>query len=570
MNMTYRNVAMHVLTLMTLTLLPFRGLALEDSRCSVEYTPTLPGYDFTAGIDRWGQKTIEHGLPTPIRVNQIHVNTQPIFNVLDEREDKWLYRLANRLHVDTRPDVLRKFVLFEPGSLVDDQVLSESERLLRDQRFVSDAAIDVVRHCEDFVDLEIITREVWTMVPDIRFKTGGGNATFGLGFKDTNFLGSGNRVGATFVSEPERDRSKLHYVRQNLFDSRTKLDLTIEQNTDGHVRLVGLSDDFYSLATPHAWGVGVADTRREVSTYQLGNVIDKFELQHRWADLWFGTARTSGKMVQRKRYGLRFEDVRYDASNSNPGSGTTEDRSWLYPFVEWQWIEDDFGVAYNINQIHQAEDIHLGMDLRTRFGVTLSGANRFIFEGDYIDTWTSRNKQLLQTAFNWHGRWNFETSQAEDVLAALSITYHRGQTRNRNLYLNLKLTNTWHHDPESSLTIGGTTGLRGYPADFLSGKRSYLFTAEQRLFTDWHPLNLFRVGFAAFFDAGKVIQGASSSTISVNGEGQRWLYDVGLGLRLIPDKTSRHEVIHIDVGYPLKKVPGASGPQFLIELRKTL
>ncbi|MDA0789651.1 MAG: BamA/TamA family outer membrane protein [Proteobacteria bacterium] len=570
LTLNYRSLALLFLTQLGLTLLSPSGFGADDPRCTGDYTPTLPGYDFKAGIDRWGQKSVEHGLSAPIRVDQIHVNPQPIFNVLDEREDKWLFRLANRLHTNTRHDVLRKFVLFEPDSLVDDQILAESERLLREQRFVSEAAIRVVRQCTDFVDLEIVTREVWTLVPDIKVKTGGGNSTFGLGFKDTNFLGSGNGVGVSYVSEPERDRAKFHYRRQNLFGSRTALGLDFEQNSDGHVRTLRLADDFYSLGTPRGWSFGVTDSRKEHTTQQYGNVMDRFEFEHRSAETWFGSATIGDKLTQRWLYGVALDEARY----TEPDGRVSQDRRLFYPFSEWQWIEDDFGVAYNINQIHKAEDIHLGMDLRTRFGLSLSGENRFIYEGAYVDTWSSRNKQLLQAALTWAGRWNFDSGQAENINTALSVTYHHGQTRNRNLYLNLKVSNTWHRDRESALVLGGVTGLRGYPANFLAGERSYLFTAEQRLFTELHPFRLFRVGFAAFFDAGKMTSEINSNTsFRVNsgyGSTGEWLYDVGLGLRLIPDKTSKQEVIHIDVGFPLKNIPGSTGPQFLIELRETL
>jgi outer membrane translocation and assembly module TamA len=88
---------------------------------------------------------------------------------------------------------------------------------------------------------------------------------------------------------------------------------------------------------------------------------------------------------------------------------------------------------------------------------------------------------------------------------------------------------------------------------------------EQRLFTDWSLFRLFNVGLVAFLDSGKSWYKANQTF-----ENHGWLTDVGVGLRLVPDKTDIEHVIHLDVGYPLKKRPGAEGTQFKIEVKKTL
>ena len=41
------------------------------------------------------------------RIGEVRVITQDIFDLNDPRENNALYRLANRLHINTRPDVVR-------------------------------------------------------------------------------------------------------------------------------------------------------------------------------------------------------------------------------------------------------------------------------------------------------------------------------------------------------------------------------------------------------------------------------------------------------------------------------
>ncbi len=548
----------HKLT--SLLLAALHPVAVQAEACTENYIPTPPGYQFTASLDRWGQSNVDHGLDGPARVGNVYVNSQPIFNLMDEDENNAIYRWVNRFHRKTRPDVIRKLVLFEQGTVIDEDLLQESERILRNQSFTSDAAIKVVSRCENVVDLEIIQKEVWTLLPDLKLKTGGGVSEVGLGFHDANFLGSGNRVGANYNSDPERDSLSFQFVGQNLLDSRLRLGLQVEDNSDGHQRLISLSHPFYAIKTERAWGLFLNDEVWEQIFYRYGDEANRLEIKLAEADFWLGRGRPTDDGVMRRRFGIHYEDTQYLEGNLPRRPG---DRTLFYPYVEWQKIEDEYGVAYNINQINRAEDLHFGRNFRARFGYSASGNRRFIIAGDFVDTLTSQNKQLLQAGINWRGRWNFDENSLEGAMVSLNVDYHRGQTPTRSLYLGVRLTRQWRPDPEDTLLLGGIQGLRGYPANFVSGVATYRFTAEQRIFTDLNPLSLFNVGFVAFFDAGRASPGDL-------GTDDGWLSDVGFGIRLVPDKTDRDRVIHIDVGYPLRKLEGATGPQFLVEVKQTL
>ncbi len=68
------------------------------------------------------------------------------------------------------------------------------------------------------------------------------------------------------------------------------------------------------------------------------------------------------------------------------------------------------------------------------------------------------------------------------------------------------------------------------------------FTAEKRFHFDWYPLHLAKFGAAIFTDVG-----------SAWGEGKdpELLADVGIGLRMIPTRTSITKAVHIDLAFPL-------------------
>jgi signal transduction histidine kinase len=66
-----------------------------------------------------------------------------IFDLSDPRENNWLYRLANKLHINTRPDVIRQLLLFNTGEPVSVQRIEETERLLRERQYLYEARIEL-------------------------------------------------------------------------------------------------------------------------------------------------------------------------------------------------------------------------------------------------------------------------------------------------------------------------------------------------------------------------------------------------------------------------------------------
>ena len=97
-------------------------------------------------------------------------------------------------------------------------------------------------------------------------------------------------------------------------------------------------------------------------------------------------------------------------------------------------------------------------------------------------------------------------------------------------------------DAPSPLQLGGDTGLRGYPLARAGGRS--LATLEQRLYSDWYPYRLFRVGGAAFTDCGR--DGTAPTKAPATTRSVR-----SVGLRLLSARSAFGNVAHIDFAFPL-------------------
>src|SRR5678815_4127731 len=72
------------------------------------------------------------------RIGVISVDPQNIFDLSVPEENTSLFRIANRLHIQTKVQTIRSRLLFRSGEPYKGSLLAESERILRATRFLQD------------------------------------------------------------------------------------------------------------------------------------------------------------------------------------------------------------------------------------------------------------------------------------------------------------------------------------------------------------------------------------------------------------------------------------------------
>ena len=146
-----------------------------------------PGYraDRELRPPRYGPPEEVPGIPSDVAlerdhavIGQVLIDNQNIFNLDDPKDDKKVFRLADRLHIKTRASVVRSQLLFKPGDPYSARLVQESERMLRANSYFYDAWIRPVRYQDGKVDLKVTTRDVWTLNPGFNYsRSGGTNST---------------------------------------------------------------------------------------------------------------------------------------------------------------------------------------------------------------------------------------------------------------------------------------------------------------------------------------------------------------------------------------------------------
>ncbi len=507
---------------------------------------------------------------TPPTVRKIHVVTQNIFDPAKPGEDKPLFRLANRFHIVTRPEVIERQVLLKPGDAYSPEEAAESERILRKNRYLYDAQIRPVPVGDGQVDLNVVTRDVWTLQGGVGFRRSGGANTVHFEVQDVNFLGAGKGISLSHQSTVDRTTNLVSYDDPNLLGTHGRLDLAYGDNSDGSLRQLSLERPFYSLDTRWALGVQASLDDRVDPLYNLGHVFDRF--QHR-QDVFGVYAGISPGLENRGTHrwltGFSVERDRFSpAAGYDPPSLLPPDRTLAYPWVSYEYLQDGYFTERDLDRIQRTEDVNVGRQFRLRLGYSSTAwggtLNRFLTDTSASIGWRPSPRQLLLSSVQGGAR--FGGGGAENLLAGGSIRYYVRDFGDNLFFAGVEGDVVHNLDPEHQLLLGGDTGLRGYPLRYLQGDHRVLFTIEQRFFSDRELFHLLHLGAAVFFDAGSAWFEDGDGKVAAN---RKLLKDIGLGLRFGSSRSSRGSMIHLDLAFPLDGDRSIQRVQWLVSTSDT-
>ncbi len=501
-------------------------------------------------------------------IRSIDLRIRNIFNLNDPQEDKPLYRLANRLHIQTREATVRARLLFRSGDSFSQRTLAETERHLRELDYLYDARISVVRYEPPYVDLVVITRDVWTLQPGLSYDRKGGASSSEFELQEENLFGYGKRIAVSRNRDVERTSLTAQWRDPNIFGSHWRDDLAYSSNDDGHFQQMLLERPFYSFDTRWSIGVAARDGVRVDPRYDLGELVDEFRHDETLLEVYGGI---SGGLVdgwtRRWLAGWRYHHNSFAISPQRlVPLELPPERKLTYPWIGVQWIEDRYETTSNLNQINRTEDLFYGRALRLELGWSspVWGADRdaLLLAATAQEGFRFDEHKSLFVDMTAYGR--IESGVLVNVGTGAQGRYYWRWAPKRVFAVTMDALATRRLDPENQILLGGDNGLRGYPLRYQTGTSRALLSVEQRYYTNWFPFRLFHVGAAVFFDAGRTWGSGPVGTESLG-----WLKDVGVGLRLGNARSAFGSVLHFDIAFALDRQEGIDAVQFLVETKRS-
>lgn len=550
-----RLVAFHKLVL--------RSLTCWLSGCAATFCLCLP-----AAAD---EATSENALPSFAElqaagavIGEVRIVNDNIFDLDDPKEDNFLFRLANKLHIRTRQSVIQRSLLFHSGEPLSVRLIEESERLLRANLSVYDVDIHPVAWHDGVVDIEVETRDTWTFQPGFHFSRSGGSNSGGISVKEYNLLGTGISLGYAQSSDVDRKGTEFEVSQNHAFGGWTQIGLKLADYDDGKHQSFNFGRPFYALDTRWAAGISALHDERIESIYQDSAVVGQYRHKQDAGEIFGGWSKgLIDGWAQRYSAGLSYQANTYTVDPSLiPPSVVPADQTLVSPFVRYELIEDDYERVKNRDKIQLTEFFAMGFNSNLQVNRALTSL------GSTLNLWTYSatvsdgfqvprgNDMLISTYLS--GQYGDGRGQREGLGG--SLRYYVPQGKRALFYAAASGDVVRKPETADLLLLGGDNGLRGYPLRYQSGEHRALFTVEERVYTDWYPFRLFRVGGAVFYDIGRAWGGPFQNPVNPG-----WLSDVGFGLRILSARAAFGNVVHADIAFPLNPDPNIRSMQFLVK-----
>jgi hypothetical protein len=461
-------------------------------------------------------------------------------DIFDPEEKAWYAKVANALHIQTRPQTIWRELLFQPGQPYDSARVAESERNLRSLGVFRRVQIDSVRSDSGLV-LRVLTKDGWSTKADWRFRSAGGEVAFTIGLVEDNLLGTASSAAVRYRKNPDRSTLEMALRRPRLFAGSVGLGLQYEDRSDGRLSALMLEQPFYSLASPTAFRFETEDHDERVLRFFDGQSTARDTLTRRYTLVRGSFARAlRASSAGYVRVGLQGQVRRDDFLPE--GSGAPFPRTVtgaIGPYLVWN--RANFLVAKGVAGFAREEDVDIGLTLRA--GV-LAAPKAFGYERNGLAPLVA-----ARVGANIPGGFGYIDALAGGLytsagldsgvvqLAATTVL----QPRAGHVAV-LHLEGGWIKDPlpGAEFDLGLGSGPRAFRSHAFTGDRSVFATAEYRVTVVEDLLGLVGLGVAGFVDHGGAWYAGSPRRLG---------WDAGVGIRVGASRSTDTQALRFDLAH---------------------
>ena len=526
------------------------------------------------------------------RVASVEILNGSIFDLeeTDGSRLQWAYGLANRLHVETSPRFVRRELLLRQGQCWDPLRAEESERLLREYRFIATAEVTGTQRPDGDWDLTVRTRDEWTTKLKATVRLEDGFRIERAAFVEENLAGRGILTGVFLEDRRERRDYGMIFEVPQTFGTRVDSGFLLGRSRVGQILEQSIQYPF--LGEVGRLGVRQIYRRRDsYFPYRMGNdprgreILVPIREEHAEFTMALrlgvpGNLTLLGAGLSRERLGFPG----FPGSVALVDSGGYDDTDPAPPdLVALVQRQDQprattranfllgqrnvrFVTLRGVDALNGVQDVPVGVDV----GVALSRSLGFlqvsdpstvddlfarvgIFAGQASARWAVNASVQVEGRQVYGGDPGFRGWR--DVLAESDLyLYARPLWAPwQTLFFRVSGAGGWTVDTPFQLTLGGRGGLRGYGEGTDPGGRRLLVTLEDRFRFNWPAPQFIDTGATLFLDAGTMVPGDVPFGVQSG-----WKASAGFGLRLgFPAGTG--SVVRLDVAFPLQ---GGEGPVF--------
>ena len=456
--------------------------------------------------------------PRP-RIRAVILQRDAVFDSTETRF--WAYRLANALHAETRPHVIRRELLIDVGDPYDADLVAESERNLRALGIFRDVRIDP-QETDSGVVLVVRTLDAWTTTLGMSVATSGSQSTVDLSLQETNLLGTRTAALLAYRNDIDRSSITLGFDTPRAIDNRIGLGATIIDRSDGRAFSASMRLPFLSLSSRSGASLTGSAIEGRVLQFRDGVIVDSLWRESAFlrADAAWAVSAGPRGYVRLGTVGIWRRDDIIALENRDQLPSTRTATAGPYVAVR----APRFIRVRNVERIGRIEDVDLGaFGTLALFAAPRAwgydrngiGSSLGVGIGTRIPSGFARfgvRGSMLQTS---------EGTDSATVDGAGTVVAQRGERHLLVLHGSGGVQRNIVPGREFDLGLGA--GLRAYPAHAFTGDRFFVLAGEYRLLIWPRLFGLVGVGAAAFAGHAGAWNGGTATRTGT---------EFGLGLRL--------------------------------------
>ena len=483
------------------------------------------------------------------RIREIRIEIAPIYSEEEAKESSWASAI-DRYHVTTRESVIRTALLFSEGEVLDQQLLDATERSLRRFKFVNKAELLVVPIDEQTVDIEVHTKEAWTLEPGVNMEGGGGLSTVTLHLIDFNVLGSGKKAYVEGKNESDVGTTyKFGYSDYQLFGSRWVGNTTYQTGPLVESFFVQTRLPLYSPDSEWSYGGSAFKMDKTQRLFEDGEESSRFQNEQAQASVFM--KRAFGPRFKKTNLNLSLQYLEKDYSSL--GSETTApppvDQANVTPSVGVSIQDVGWAQSTFVNKMGRTEDFSTGLTYggTIGWGIPVGDSPELYKANVYaVKNIAFKNQQLLKFLAT------VNSEIVRNTFLSLSAKYYKKFSKH-TLAVHYLTKFGYELDSSRQFQLGADSGLRGYPARAFTGEKLMLLNIEDRQF--WGTMSIgaeFDFGTVVFLDAGNVWKDEEDADLA----DLNW--STGVGLRIGLENMPGSPILRVDYGWAIGDGSGSA------------
>ncbi len=468
--------------------------------------------------DRWIRK---------IYIHRLDVFGHSVYDTL-RKPNNWIDKTGNKLHTNTREDVVRNnFLFFSEGDRIDSDLFKDNERYIRQQGIFHDVRIEITPYptIKNAVDVHVFIQDVWSLLPD---GSVGGLDNFTIGLEQRNFQGRGhswkNTVSYNGKDPRQRTEFASRYLIPSLGKSFVSAQADFQLQRDNKLGGIKLFKPFLTPETKYAGAFEVNyNTNRtfefapDPTNPQL-SIRNYFWTRSFLFDTWLGRSFKlffgSKDFRERARFivALRQTQQRFIKRERQ----VTDTSYQLYQNTNLTLISLGFSnrrykrdlLIYGFGR---TEDVPVGQLVSVVLGSDKAETGQRTYAGLKVSAATYFKYGYLNSLFNLGSFWKDGKAQ-QGVFNIENGYFSPLQQLHKNWYtrqfVTIRYTLGINRFNNEYLNISGTDGIQGISSDELRGNQKLVVGLESVLFS---PVNVlgFRVAPFVSADVGWVARSSS-------------------------------------------------------------